>query len=70
MIQVVRLNDDPCSTNINEYLIDSVGDVASLPTSKRKGSNGMPTCFASSLAYVPDLSHIWMLGNDDVWHEV
>lgn len=70
MVTLVRMGEKLNSTDINEYLLGAPEDVVNLPTSKHSGANGERPCFPSSTAYTPDLAHIYMLGADDVWHEV
>ena len=70
MVSLVRFGDEPNSVNLSEYVIDSVNDVNLLPTAKHAGARGEKTCYPGSQAYTSNLAHIYILGNDDMWHEV
>lgn len=69
MVVLIRSNDEPNSMSLNEYLVESEDDVAMLPTSSQKNA-GETTCYPGSVAYTPDLEHIWVLGIDDTWHAI
>lgn len=70
MALLIRENDKLNSTATSEFLVESAADVLSLPTSTTEGANGLRKCYFGSVAYTPDLLHIYMLGQDDVWHEL
>lgn len=70
MALIVRTNDKSNSTSLTEFLIQSVAEVASLPTDLAEGAGGLQRVYPGSVAYTPDLEHIYMLGQDSVWHEV
>ena len=67
---MVRRNDKPNSVSVSEYIILSASDVKDLPTSTKPGADGSPTCYPGSIAYTPDVEHVYMLGPDDVWAEL
>lgn len=56
---IVRVNDQPNSTQLMEYIIDSASDVSALPTNVADGSS----------AYIKDLSKIYLF-KDGTWTEV
>ena len=70
MISLQKIGMSYYNPDRKEYLIDSGADIAGLPTSKSAGSAIKGTCAPGSIAYTPDLSKAWMLGNDDVWHTI
>lgn len=70
MAMIIRANDKSNSTALMEFLIESTSEVASLPTNSSDGADGLRRCYPGSVAYTPDLEHIYLLGQDDVWHEV
>lgn len=70
MVYMIRRNDKPDSDILSEYLIMNAEEVASLPTSKKEGQNGLGMCYPGSVAYTPDLAKIYVLGPDDKWHAV
>lgn len=70
MISLQRIGVGYYNPDRKEYLIDSPDDIVGLPTSKTQGSSIKGTCAPGSLAYTADLVYAYMLGNDDVWHEI
>ena len=70
MISLQRIGTGYYNPNRKEYLIDSDADIGGLHTSKTEGTAIKGTCAPGSIAYTPDLSKAWMLGNDDVWHAI
>lgn len=69
MINVLKIGNGYVSPNRKEFVIDSVADVAGLPTKDKKGVGVGGYCDPGSIAYTPDFENIFMLGNDNVWHE-
>ena len=53
--------------NYREFIMTSASDVASLPNSQ-SGTEKKTT--AGSIAYLQDMTKIYLLGPDDVWREV
>lgn len=49
-------------TYLNEYIADTVADVMDLPHS--------PRCMVGSTCFVIENSSVYMLGNDNIWHEI
>lgn len=60
MFTPVRVGGKANSANLNEYIIDSVADVANLPVNIAPGST----------AYTADLSLIYIMDNHGVWTKV
>ena len=52
-ISIVKMNGKPADATLTEYIIDSISDVASLPTNVADGS----------MAYTADLAYIYLLKN-------
>ena len=50
------------TTYLNEYIADTEADVVDLPH--------IPKCMAGSTCFVIETSAVYMLGNDDIWHEI
>lgn len=71
MPYLIRRDDEPDSDALSEYILESVEEVASLPTDIAEGANGLVTlskCYPGSVAYTMDGEHIYMLGPDHIWH--
>ena len=47
---------------LTEYIADTAADVANLPH--------IGQCAVGSTCFVIEASAVYMLGNDDVWHEI
>lgn len=45
-----------------EFQLKNTAEVAILP--------GIDSVAVGSIAYLQDLSHMWNLGEDNVWHEI
>lgn len=69
MITLLKIGNGYVNPDRKEYLISSSSDVAGLPTSQAAGSAINGRCAPGSIAYTPDLQTIYILGNDDVWHQ-
>ena len=69
MITLQGISESYLIPNRKEFLLDSIDDVASLPTSKNEGVGVRGVAAPGSFAYTADGAHLFMLGNDDVWHE-
>ena len=69
MISLMRIGNAYFSPDRKEFLIDSADDVQNLPNSKKDGAGINGKCAPGSVAYTPDLKIIYMLGNDDAWHD-
>lgn len=65
MITVVKVGSGYVQTGRKEFLIDSASDAQNLPTNQ-----GAEYCAPGSIAYTPDLKSIYILGNDNTWHQV
>lgn len=59
---IIKVGDRYDSSAHMEYQLSTQGDVANLP--------GTNKCAIGSIAYLQDLSIIWILGQDNVWHKV
>jgi len=70
MITLLKIGAGYVNPLRKEYLIDSASDVANLPTSSTDGTGVSGRCAAGSIAYDAGVTFVYMLGNDDVWHEV
>ena len=79
MFSVTKVDDKNNSYKYKEFLLDAVDDVAKLPTSKKMGTQEVTKdsdailndyCGAGSTAFVIENSSAYILGNDDVWHEI
>lgn len=69
MIKLQAIGESYIIPNKKEFLLDSAEDVASLPTSTKEGNGVSGIAAPGSFAYTADGAHVYMLGNDDVWHE-
>lgn len=67
MRKLVRNWNDQAS-DYREFIISSSADVADLPTSTPNTKGEFAG--AGSVAYTQDLTHVYLLGLDDVWREV
>lgn len=47
---------------LTEYIADTLADIADLPH--------IGECSAGSTCFVIATSAVYMLGNDDIWHEI
>lgn len=70
MITLVRQKDEPGSTSLSEFVLDTEQDVALLPTNQRPGLNGFPPCYPGSQAYTADLEHIFLLSPSGEWKKI
>ena len=66
MAYLIRRDDEPDSDALSEYLLESVADVASLPTDIAEGSDGLLKCYPGSVAYTADGENCYMLGPDHI----
>lgn len=67
-IKMVEIAGTPSSSRRMTYMIDSDADVAELPTTTKKCALCGKTVDEMSVAVTND-GRIFVLGNDDVWHE-
>lgn len=65
MITLIKVGNGYVQSKHMEFLIDSSDDVENLPT-----ASGLNACTPGSVAYTPDLSTVYILGNDGEWHVV
>lgn len=64
-VKLVKWGGDGHEANYKEFMISSESDVSSLPK-----KNTDPPAAAGSVAYLQNLTKIYLLGNDNVWREV
>lgn len=50
------------STYLTEFIADSASDIVNLPKSDK--------CAVGSVCFVIESSSVYMLGSDDIWHEI
>lgn len=67
-IKLVGIAGTPSSSRQLTFMIESEADVADLPTTTTKGKCCDRTADEMSVAVTVD-GRIFVLGNDDVWHE-
>lgn len=67
MIKIIKRGGEGRGPNYKEFILTSTADVTSLPNSKTAAPD---TADIGSVAYTQDMTHTYMLGNDDVWREV
>ena len=79
MFSITKVDDKNNSYKYKEFLLDTVDDVAKLPTSKKMGTQEVTKesdtiindiCGIGSQAFVIENSSVYILGNDDTWHEI
>lgn len=70
MILAIRIDDEPASVSLAEYLVETEQDIPTLPTSTQPGANGENPCYPGSTAYNADMSFVYMLGLDNTWHRL
>jgi hypothetical protein len=76
MYSVTKVGDKTNSDSIREFTVDTLEDINSLPHITSEGvqqGNDISShnCVkAGSTAFCIADSSIWMLGNDDVWHQI
>ena len=66
-IKIVEIAGTPSSSRQMMFMIDSEADIADLPTATKKGIF-QKTVDEMSVAVTND-GRIFVLGNDDAWHE-
>lgn len=69
MVTLLKIGNGYVNPDRKEYLIDSIADIAGLPTATKEGTIINGKCAPGSVAYTPDLKIIYMLGNDGQWHD-
>ena len=67
MVTLLKIGQTYNSSMHKTYLIDSKSDVASLPDNQSVMIS--ERCAPGSVAYTPDLKVIFILGNDNQWHD-
>lgn len=73
---ITQIGNDKNSAIYKEYTVDYKSDIALLPTSIALGkqTTGNPVdndyCAVGSIAIVIEGNGKWILGNDNVWHEI
>lgn len=63
MVNIIKVGSGYVSSKHKTFLIDSEDDVARLPR-----TTGADPCAPGSIAYTPDLTVVYILGNDGYWH--
>ena len=61
MYNVIKSSDN-VAPYIMEYVVSTRTDIDTLPVK--------PTCAPGSTCICLEDSSVWMLGNDDIWHEL
>lgn len=69
MVTLLKIGGMYINPDRKEFLIDSASDIAGLPTATTNGTAINGICAPGSVAYTPDLKIIYLLGNDNVWHD-
>ena len=67
MIRIAKQGGEGHGPNYKEFILTSTADVTSLPNSQTAAPD---TADVGSVAYTQDMTHTYLLGNDDVWREV
>ena len=67
---LIRKDDEPISPSLCEFGLETESKLSELPTSTKKGADGQDSCYPGSVAYLLDAQKVWMLGLDDVWHQI
>ena len=76
MYSITKVGDRTNSGGIREFVADKLEDISKLPHLKTRGEQqGSDTVsndcvMAGSSCFCIENSSVWMLGNDDVWHEI
>jgi len=70
MVTLIEIDGGYVLPDRKRYLLSSPDDVDGLPTSSTDGISISGRCSPGSIAYTPDLVNVYMLGNDDIWHEI
>ena len=68
MVTLLKIGGVYINPDRKEFLINNENDIATLPTAHSEGSGTTGICAPGSVAYTPDLTLIYILGNDDEWH--
>ena len=67
MYKIVKTGGDGHADNYREIIMERVADVPKLPNSKTPPPD---TAEIGSVAYLQDMSKLYLLGTDDTWREV
>ena len=76
MYSITKVGDRTNSGSIREFVADKLEDISKLPHLKTQGiQQGNDTVsndcvMAGSSCFCIENSSVWMLGNDDEWHEI
>lgn len=76
MYSITKIGDRTNSGSIREFICDTLADVQNLPHISEHGvqqandSVSNSPVMAGSTCFCIEDSSAWMLGNDDVWHEL
>jgi len=77
MFSITKVGNDINSRHIREFIADTVSGIDNLPHINARGTQNtteispVDDCVAAgSTCFVIENSSVWMLGNDDVWHEI
>ena len=76
MYSITKVGDRTNSGSIREFVADTLEDISKLPHLKTQGvQQGDNTVsndcvMAGSSCFCIENSSVWMLGNDDEWHEI
>ena len=68
-ISLLKIGNAYVDPDRKEFLIDTADDVDGLPTKTKTGRAINGRCSPGSIAYTPDLTVYFILGNDDEWHD-
>ncbi len=77
MFSVTKVGNEISSRYVREFIADTVADINKLPRIDIRGTQNLieddgiddPVHAGSSCIVLED-SSVWMLGNDNIWHEI
>lgn len=72
---VIKIRNEINSLLYREFTCDTVADIEKLPTSVQRGTGSTnktdnSSCAIGSKAFVIDGAREYMLGHDNVWHDI
>lgn len=76
MYSITKIGNNVNTTNIREFVADKREDIEQLPHINKEGveqngdSMSNNKVFAGSMCICLEDGSVWMLGNDDEWHEL
>lgn len=76
MFSITKVGNNINTRQIREFIADKITDIDNLPRKNMRGTqdtneesfNDMVS--AGSICFVIEDSSVWMLGNDDIWHQI